>query len=140
MDEAPYPYPFAVLEPDQVGIEGVDLHAACGAVRVYPADSEDLIAEDSGLGDVELEIREGLEQFSNRLARPLPTPIHRRFASQQLEQSGMPLHRGVELLQQPVKVSAGGRLNRSSGRLGGLPRHRPPRISQALPGPRSIRE
>ena len=102
MDEASYPYPLAVLEPDQVGIEGIDLHATRGAVRVYPADSEDSITEGSGLGDVKLEVREGLEQFSNRLAGPFPTSIHRRFASQQLEQSGMPLHRGVELLEQPV--------------------------------------
>jgi hypothetical protein len=111
IEVGPHPNRFAVLGLDQEGEWRLGLGATLLATRADAADPENAVAEVPNLRELDVDFDESRVQVSPQLADALASPIHRRFASYQRRHPRMPLHLGVDFLEQRFYVSAVGRLN-----------------------------
>ena len=129
IEVAPKPDHLAVLEVDHGGW-GESVSARSPATGADASDRDDAVAQVADLRVLLVGLAQSLVHVSDRLAEALVSSIHRRLASQPREDPRVPLHLGVELLQQRVDVSAVSRLDPALEGIHVLLRHRPRSISR----------
>ncbi len=120
-------FPFLYRPPSA---RELDRGAAFLATRADAADRDDSLAKVPGLRDGDLDLPERLVPLSELVADALVSPIHRRYPPEHHHlEHRVPLHLGVESLQERVDVSAVERVDSALEDIDVLLRHRPRSIS-----------
>ncbi len=109
----------------------VGLDAACLTPCAGAADRDESVSQIPDLRHLDVDLAEGLVEVSEHLADSVVSSKHSLFPSQQGVQRRVPLHLGIELLQQRFDVSAVARLESALESLDVLLRHRQRSIPQA---------
>ena len=114
VEEGPNTAHLPVPEIDQVGEWRIDLGSTCSATRTHPAARDESISKVSNLGDLDVKLGERRIQLAEPVTNSLVSSVNGRLAPEQHLKHRLPLHVGVEILQERVDVAEVVRLNLSA--------------------------